>query len=84
LKNKNIIRAAETVFRIFPNPSSGDFNISCNGKANLVVYNSWGEKLFSDSFENSTVFGKNLPKGLFFALIDCENGQSKTFKLIKQ
>ena len=87
LKNKNIIRAAETDFRIFPNPSSGDFNISCENIdsewVEFDLFDYTGKRILNTGFYNAYAFGNSLKKGIYLAVIRSQQ-HTQSFKIIKQ
>jgi hypothetical protein len=76
---------SETVgINIFPNPSSGIINIVFKndhiGNANLNIYNSIGENVYSEDLKNSSGgFNKqittNLPLGIYFVKVSDEANQ---------
>lgn len=68
-------------FSIYPNPSSGKFNItnsdfSSAGKTNISISDLTGNLVYSKSMENSQLnFDiSNQPKGVYFVKIENENG----------
>nr|WP_321243499.1 T9SS type A sorting domain-containing protein [uncultured Psychroserpens sp.] len=73
-------------FKVFPNPTKNDWNISSSAIINTVnVYDILGKKVMSLS-PNATeavIDASKLKTGMYFAKMESDNG-SKTVKLIKE
>lgn len=71
---------------LYPNPTSGILKIS-NSKSiqirSIEVYNVYGQKLNVKYYSNVLDI-KNLKNGLYFVMIEDENGYQGTFKIIKR
>lgn len=72
---------------IFPNPSTGNFNLKCNdiqGKIDVKVYNSIGKLVLNkpSSETNTTLDLKNQPNGIYFVEVVSKEF-AKTLKIIK-
>lgn len=69
---------------LYPNPTSGTFNISINENANLIIYDILGKTVLSKEIEqgNNAINLNNQPGGVYFIEIKTSNTKS-TFKLIK-
>lgn len=84
MENKNIIRTAETDFRIFPNPSSGDFTISCgnmdSGWVEFDLFDYTGKRILNTGFYSAYAFGYALKKGIYLAVIRSQQ-QTQSFKI---
>jgi hypothetical protein len=93
--NSKSINAAEVVVvdkfevLVYPNPSAYQFNLvvdsSSKEQLDVIVYDISGKmvKHFVRNKEESIVFGEELPRGVYIALIS-QGANSKTVKLIKQ
>ena len=73
---------------IYPNPSSGIFNINCNVDSdNLVieVYNALGQKILDQKIlsENTSVDLSKYAKGIYYLKVNAADKQ-EVFKLIKE
>jgi choice-of-anchor B domain-containing protein len=77
---------------VYPNPSSTDFQLNYdlqrwNGQADLVIQNTLGQVVGTQVLNDAkgiVTFGKNLPRGIYFALIKEANRSSKVLKLVKE
>ncbi len=76
--NQNII--------LYPNPTSGILKIS-NSKSiqlkTIEIFNVYGQKL-NVKYYNNALDIKNLKNGLYFVIIEDENGYQETIKIIKK
>jgi PKD repeat protein len=77
---------SKSSFNIYPNPSSGIFNIEINSNQNTIVevYNLLGEEIISNSFTNSSVIdlsGKS--SGIYIIKVSAD-GVSKMKRIIMQ
>ncbi|NNF74130.1 MAG: T9SS type A sorting domain-containing protein [Flavobacteriaceae bacterium] len=75
-----------TPFKVFPNPSTGDWNVQSNQLIKSIeVYDLIGQRVntFSPNAINATINGGQLQTGMYFAKIQGENG-SDTIRLIKE
>ncbi|MBT8377142.1 MAG: T9SS type A sorting domain-containing protein, partial [Bacteroidia bacterium] len=73
-------------FKVFPNPSNGNWNISSNSTISTVkVYDILGKQVSSMTPNSNEVNidASNFKSGIYFAKIQGETG-SKTVKLIRQ
>ena len=87
--NGNRINATPDVVYVFPNPSSGDFNIDFTtlniAGATMSLYNSQGRRVLSANIDNSQMLISlvNEPAGLY--LLEITNASGKIVKrLIKE
>ena len=74
---------------VYPNPSTGKFNLVIAGEAKLVqieIYNISGEKIFAQQTqnENSEIDLSNQPGGIYFLKIINEDASSVVRKIIKE
>jgi len=71
---------------VYPNPVSDVLNInSIKQIKKVVVYNSVGQMVkTSDKLQDSKLDVSDLSQGLFFVNAILENGETKTFKMIKK
>lgn len=79
-------------FDIFPNPASNNINIRFYqnniGKANLLLYNTLGQIVYSkgilvdDCLSEHVIPVENLPKGIYFLKITNADGLTDTSKII--
>ena len=72
-------------FRVYPNPSQNEWNISANNNiTSIQLFDVLGKQvqISQPNALNATVNASDLSKGLYFANITTENG-SKVVKLIK-
>ena len=75
-----------TEFKVFPNPTNSDWNVSSNSIINTVtVFDILGKQVMTSSPNaNETVIdASSLKTGMYFAKIESANG-SKTVKLIRE
>lgn len=73
-------------FKVFPNPTSSNWNITANNDIeNVSVFNILGKEVIKLSPNSSEVKidTKDLNSGVYFARLESNNG-TKTLKLIKQ
>ena len=78
--------SAETAFRIFPNPSDGNFTISCGSMKNsqLIVTNILGEIIYSANMntDNAEINFTSEPKGIYFFQLLSNSNVLRTGKII--
>ncbi|MEO8234666.1 MAG: family 10 glycosylhydrolase [Flavobacterium sp.] len=83
----------QMVINIYPNPFSDEFVIYSDdnkllGKVIIGIYDLSGKQVFSETIEKSSeelkINPSNLKKGFYLGKIILENGNSKTFKVIKE
>ena len=93
LNNGSEILTEEMVINIYPNPFYDQFVIYSDnnellGKVVVTIYDLSGKKVFSKTIENDSseleINPFNLKKGFYLGKIILENGESKTFKVIKE
>jgi len=79
-------------YRVFPNPTSGDFTVMAVGKsgvqerAQIYVYGSYGELVDKGEFDGIHMKGISLagkPAGLYFVRIKSESNET-VLKIVKQ
>lgn len=69
---------------VFPNPSSGLFNINSNQKYAYKIYDITGNKITENNASgNSEINLKNMNNGMYFLEIESESG-NQSIKLIKE
>ena len=71
----------ESVFSLYPNPTTGVVNITTNGSVNAIVYNTLGDVVMKTTETNIDL--KDLSSGVYFVTV-YNNKTSKTIKLVKQ
>jgi hypothetical protein len=54
------------MLRVYPNPSSGVFNIETEAETTLTIYNSMGQAVASGKTENGVFTVMNLSSGVYF------------------
>ena len=79
-------------YDIFPNPASSEINLRFYqdnpGKANILLYNTLGQIVFSenifvnDCFSEHVINVENLPKGFYFLKITNADGLTDTSKIV--
>ena len=74
-----------SIFNIYPNPTTGEFNIDIKSKTNLIITNILGKIVLSENKEigNHTINITNLSNGVYFVNA-INNKQQQTFKLVKE
>ena len=75
-----------TMFKVFPNPTIDNWNITSNTLiSSVVVYNILGEQIstLTPNSNDAVISTVNIKSGVYFAKIEGING-SKTVKLIKE
>jgi hypothetical protein len=75
----------ELLAELFPNPSTGIFNLNISENANVIITNIIGDIIFNENIEagSSVLNIENQPAGIYFTTII--NGNSKkVIKIIKQ
>ena len=72
-------------FKIYPNPSNGDFNIifdETNGKHSVEIFSLLGQKVFEkNNMESSSISVTNLQKGTYVIKVT-KDSRSRTEKII--
>ncbi|MBC8053411.1 MAG: T9SS type A sorting domain-containing protein [Sphingobacteriaceae bacterium] len=68
---------------VYPNPSSGAFTLSSDGKFEYVIFDQQGRELEKGKAEDEIKTGANLTAGSYFIRI-LKEGTSESFKVIKQ
>jgi hypothetical protein len=72
-------------FKIYPNPSNGDFNIifdDTNGKHSVEIFSLLGQKVFEkNNMESSSISVTNLQKGTYLIKVT-KDSKSSTEKII--
>jgi hypothetical protein len=87
--HKNTLGAddfAATQFKVSPNPTAGNWNISSRDMINTVtLYNILGKQVgaYTPNANQADINATNLTSGMYFAKIESNSG-TKTVKLIKQ
>lgn len=74
LSNNNEIE--ESSLEIFPNPSSGLFNIKGNihNLSGLAIFNTFGNKVFEEKKISTQIDLSRLPSGMYFLSLELETG----------
>ncbi|MGY8987084.1 MAG: T9SS type A sorting domain-containing protein, partial [Flavobacteriales bacterium] len=63
---------------IYPNPSNSDFTIEVNSPMNLIIYNNFGQIVYSEKIINNTKINKSeLGSGIFIIEISDKNSVEK-------
>ena len=71
--------------QVYPNPSSGIFNIQTEGTASLMVYNSLGQIVVEKSFNGTTTIDlTSVNSGVYFVRVTSSNGTVINKQLIKE
>lgn len=88
----NELNFNELSYDIFPNPASSKINLRFYqdniGKANILLYNTLGQIVFSenifvnDCFSEHVINVENLPKGFYFLKITNADGLTDTSKIL--
>lgn len=76
-----------TDFKVYPNPTKGNWNIKSNTEISTVtVYDILGKQIttLAPNATDVEISTDNITSGIYFARIDGINGSSKTVKLIKE
>ena len=85
--------ASVNSFKITPNPSEGQFKLSLElseaQQVNIVLYNSIGQMMFTETLRQVKVLDKelnfsNLPVGVYFLSLITETGSLETKHLVIQ
>ncbi len=71
----------ESVFSLYPNPTTGVANITTNESVNVIIYNTLGDVVMKTTETNIDL--KGLSSGIYFVAV-YNNKTSKTIKLVKQ
>lgn len=72
-----------TGIRIFPNPSSSEFTVTCPGKSKIKVYDRMGSLIETFAGTSPFSFGNQLPAGIYF--LQMSNGRDiNVVKIVKQ
>ena len=88
----NLEKKPEHSFRIYPTTTNGKFTLDVNTasskqKFKLQIFNSSGQRVFTDSFQNESLSEINIshfPKGMYLVALTTMNGKSLgTQKVIK-
>ena len=72
---------------VYPNPSSGEFNINLGGNYNhvsITIFNGVGQQIHSEGFTNTGLVSMNLnlAKGIYFVKISSTTTNGQLIKLI--
>lgn len=59
---------------IFPNPSNGNFNITCEGMTRISIYNTVGSLVFDKEVNSNSYMIDNLNKGVYLIKIESTKG----------
>lgn len=90
-QNQAGVLEAETSFKVYPNPTSGDFTLELNGfdlssKISVEIYNMMGERLLQQEIFGSQAYRfdmSQMPKGMY--ILRLLNGdKAEMQKIIKQ
>ena len=80
----SIIETGETIFEIYPNPTSGNVHIELNGSFTYQLVDSRGRMITSGSSESSaTVNISNIESGVYLVNLK-QNGKTYIGRIIKQ
>ena len=60
--------------QVYPNPSTGDFTVACEGIQAISVFSVDGKLLKTIEVSGNEYRIENLPKGVYMLKIDMENG----------
>ena len=61
---------------VYPNPSNGDFTISCKDMTHVIIYNLVGNKIMEAEVNGSTYIINGLESGVYFVNIKTEEGNA--------
>ena len=86
-----VSQSTPSFFRVYPNPTTGDFTIEVNpdktdGQVNLEVFGIHGAKILSATMKNESKHAFSLsarPAGIYFIRVISGN-QAETLKIIRQ
>jgi hypothetical protein len=85
IKETKEIISTTNDFKIYPNPSNGEFNISFDnlkGDYSIEIYSLIGQKVFEKkNTQTTTIAVSNLQKGTYWVRIT-KDSKSKTEKII--
>jgi uncharacterized lipoprotein YddW (UPF0748 family) len=92
LGNPNYDLLADKTFRLYPNPFKNEFEIELHNTnsnyANVSIYDATGKQIWEQDYliTNSKIIvaPTNIANGIYFAKISFDNGNSESFKIIKQ
>lgn len=71
------------LIKVYPNPSAQSFRISAAGQLYYSVSDVAGQIISSGTAVTGTTFGSFLKTGVYFLTVITQDGQSKTFRLLK-
>jgi uncharacterized repeat protein (TIGR03803 family) len=71
---------------IFPNPNTGIFSVLKDDASTIIVINSLGEEIFSQTYSQNErqINIHNQPPGIYFVKINYKNGLNYVAKVVKQ
>jgi len=87
ITNLNELKSTNLLYSIYPNPSTGRFNLDCPNEmleGELYIYNSIGEHIYQQKIGKgqNIISLKNLSNGLYSCVIFHENVQISAQKII--
>lgn len=74
---------AEIDCNIYPNPTTGQFNISVDGVANVQIVDIFGKTCWNGVVENNGCVNTNLNKGVYFVKVNSEKGATVKKLMVK-
>lgn len=69
---------------VYPNPSSGIFNIGTEKESTITVYDVLGKEIILKNNNSKTIDISHYPNGIYFVKITNINGESSLHKLVKK
>ncbi|MCF8349460.1 MAG: T9SS type A sorting domain-containing protein, partial [Bacteroidales bacterium] len=85
-KTADVIKKVNTLVKVFPNPSTGDFSVDATiAVKSIYVFNSFGSVVLSNELVNQKTFNFDLtdhPKGVYYLKVATSMGIN-TVKIVK-
>lgn len=82
------VEAEETLIQVYPNPAQKHINVDLLGQSakNIVLYNVLGEAVYEQKNINGIfqIARKDLPTGIYNLVVELDNGQTTTHKVVFQ
>jgi len=73
----------ESLFAIYPNPTSRQFVLNTRTTGQVVIYNTTGQKVYEQEFDNTTSISHNLTSGLYLVEVNGLTGREVQKLLVK-
>ncbi|WP_159799563.1 T9SS type A sorting domain-containing protein [Flavobacterium sp. MK4S-17] len=84
--NLSVENRSQKIANIFPNPSTGIFNVNVNEPVNYQLYNILGQQISSGSFTagENRLYMSSSAKGVYILSITGVNGKTANIRLVKE